>query len=155
VIAGSAGRADEVDDSKPRAWLSEEKQGDVPRLVAGGEWTIAQAAVLAQPLRKLEISKTAEVEIDASGLSALDSVGALLLLRLKRKASAGGRLRAFKIPPAYQTLIETLGPDAEHEAPPAKPSKRFGFTEFLERLGRGTNRALGQCYAMLGYLGLV
>jgi phospholipid/cholesterol/gamma-HCH transport system permease protein len=155
VIAGSARRADDVNDSEPHAWLREEKQGDVLRLVAGGEWTIAQAAALAERLRKAELGKAAEVEIDGSALNVLDSVGALLLLRLKRKASAGGHLRGFKIPPAYQTLLETLGRDTEHETQSAKPSKRLGFTEFLERLGRGTNRALGQGYAMLGYLGLV
>jgi phospholipid/cholesterol/gamma-HCH transport system permease protein len=135
------------------AWHRAEKSGGLLRLIFGGDWNIGQAARLDEPLRDLDVAGVKEIEIDASGLKNLDSVGAWLLLRTKERLAAEHKVRVFKIPPAFESLFKTLkhrGKDPLRQQP-----ERRGFTEFLDRLGGGTIQALQEGYAMLGYLGLV
>lgn len=150
-----AKRPSEPTEGVPRAWLREERQDGVLRLLVAGDWTIAQAAQLDELLLKLDLGNASQVEIDASGVSNLDSVGAMFLLRLKEKLAHGRHLRAFKSPAGFQTLIDTLARTDEHKGPPPQPSAWNGLTAFLDHVGGATKRALGQGYVMLGYLGLV
>jgi phospholipid/cholesterol/gamma-HCH transport system permease protein len=105
-------------------------------------------------LRELDTGGARQVEMDGSGIGALDSAGAWLLLRTKRTLEESGRkIVSFKIPQAYDPLFDTL--ERGHTAPPVEIPKRHTMTALLERVGRGFMGALGQGYAMLGFLGRV
>jgi len=105
-------------------------------------------------LRRLDLAGASAVEIDASQLKRLDSVGAWLLLRLRQQAADSRKLGAFDIPPSYRSLLQTIEQEGDHKPPPAAQPSR-GFIALLERIGASTDSALREGYVALGYLGLV
>jgi phospholipid/cholesterol/gamma-HCH transport system permease protein len=132
-----------------------ERRPDLLRLLPTGEWNIGQVPRLDVMLHGLQTERAREAEIDASGVSELDTAGAWLLLRTKNELErAGLRVRGVQVPQRYLPLVQTM--EAEHIAGPVRgaPPGR-GFLNFLERLGRGTSHALGQGYGMLGFLGRI
>ncbi|HUJ45890.1 MAG TPA: MlaE family lipid ABC transporter permease subunit [Rhizomicrobium sp.] len=137
------------------ASLRVERRQNLLRLVATGEWNIGQAPRLDALLRKIDFGDVREAEIDANGITDVDSVGAWLLLRSKRELEAAGvKVRNFSFPQQYQPLITVM--EEEHDAPPVKHAPHpVGLVYFLERVGRGTMHALAQGYEMLGFLGRV
>src|SRR5580704_17220841 len=86
----------------PATQRLEKRQGKV-RLVVAGDWTVPEIPRLDQELRHLDFGDAREAEIDGSGLMALDSAGAWLLLRSKRELQDGGaRVSAFTLPDHYK-----------------------------------------------------
>jgi phospholipid/cholesterol/gamma-HCH transport system permease protein len=140
--------------SQGHAWYRAERRAAGLRLVLGGDWITDEAAVLDKPLRALELQGAPEVELDGIGIHRLDSTGAWLLVRTKRQIEdAGVHVRSFTFPPVYAPLIETL----ERERPIRRgpPPLHRPFTDFLERIGRGSMEILQLGYEMLGFLGRV
>jgi len=122
------------------------------RLVFGGDWVTDEAATLDGELRGLTAAAP-EVELDGAGIRRLDSAGAWLLLRTKRRLEdAGAHVRAFSFPPGYAPLFEALERD-----PPsaATPPRHRPFSDFMARVGRGTIEFFHQAYRLLGFLGRV
>lgn len=130
-----------------------ERKGKDLRLVAVGRWTIGDAVALDTQLKALDVRGAGRVDMDASGLAALDSAGAWLLLRTKRQLeAAGAKVQTFTVPEAYQPLLETL---SAHEAPPVEMPPPPSLNAFFERVGRGSWHVVCQGYDMLGFLGRV
>jgi len=112
-----------------------------------------EAATLDSALRALDPGG-GEVELDAAGIHRLDSAGAWLLLRTKRRLEeAGARVRAFSFPPGYAPLFEALERDPLAGSPPPPPHRPF--TDFLARIGHGAMEFIHQAYRLLGFLGRV
>ncbi len=140
------------DSNTDAAWFRTETREGTLRLVAGGDWTTHQAASLDPGLRKLAADGARQAEIDGSAIDRLDSAGAWLLLRAKRKfEDAGTKVSAFTIPAIYEPLLHTL--ERDHSAPPVTLRDRHSFRARLERIGKATVHVLSQGRAMLGYLG--
>jgi phospholipid/cholesterol/gamma-HCH transport system permease protein len=137
------------------ATLRVERRPNLVRLVATGEWNVSQAPRLDSQLQKLDFGDAREAEIDATGVSDIDSIGAWLLLRTKREFEAVNvTVRRFAFPDRYEPLLKIM--EEEHNAPPvAHPLHRHGFVALLEDMGRGTMQALHQGYEMLGFLGRI
>ncbi|HLY55467.1 MAG TPA: MlaE family lipid ABC transporter permease subunit [Stellaceae bacterium] len=136
------------------AWCREERDRDVLRLVVGGDWVIGAAARLDHEVRDLAFGNARRVEIDGAALSRLDSAGAWLLLRTKRRAEAEGReVGAFSLPSGFLPLLHTL--ERDHTAPPCVLPRRHTFEALLQRIGRGTVHAFDSGYQILGFVGLV
>lgn len=137
------------------AGLQVERRQAVLRVVPTGEWNVGQSPRLDLLTHAVQAQGTREADIDGSGITELDSAGAWLLLRTKRQLEDSGvKVRSFTFPPRYSPLVDTM--EAEHLAPPVSHAPHpKGFVYFLERVGRGTMHALGQGYAMLGFLGRV
>jgi phospholipid/cholesterol/gamma-HCH transport system permease protein len=124
------------------------------RLIAGGEWTVRDAAQLDPQLRALDTQGATSAEIDGSGLARLDSAGAWLLVRTKRALEAEGkRVERFVLPEVYAPLIHTV--EHEHKAPPVVMPRHHTLDAMLERLGRAAVHSVVTGYRMLGYLGQV
>ena len=123
------------------------------RLVFGGDWVTDEAAALDPQLRALDAGAP-EVELDGGEIRRLDSAGAWLLLRTKRKLEdAGVRVRAFSFPPGYAPLFDALErepPPQAHVHAPHRP-----LSDLLARIGRGTDEFFQQAYRLLGFLGRV
>jgi phospholipid/cholesterol/gamma-HCH transport system permease protein len=142
--------ADSVADA--RGWLRTERGPRLFRVVAGGEWVIADAARLDGELSAMGLGDAAEAEIDGSAITRLDSSGGWLLVRTKQALEeAGKRVKTFTLPEVYAPLIDAI--EKEHNAPPVVMEKRHGLLPLLERVGRGTVGVGRQGYRMLGYLG--
>lgn len=135
-----------------RAWFRTERQARLLRFVAGGEWVVRDAARLDSMLAELSLGDASEAEIDGSAILRMDSAGAWLLVRTKRRMEeAGKRVKRFTLPEIYAPLIDTI--EQEHTAPPVVMERRTGIEAFLERIGRATVDTGRQGYRMLGYLG--
>ena len=131
----------------------EKRQGNV-RLIAEGDWTTAEVSRLDAELHALDFGSAGEAQIDCTGLQALDSAGAWLLLRSKRDfEDAGVKVTAFDMPDRYKPLLETM--ERDHNAPPVQHPPHGGLLGLLERTGKGTTQSLRQGYDLLGFLGRV
>src|ERR1700690_2250189 len=99
------------------ATLRSQDQGRVFRIVAAGDWVIAEAPRLDSELRALRTGEARDVEIDGSAIEQLDSAGTWLLMRTKRSLEQAGRhVTKFAVPERYAPLVETM--DKQHTAPP-------------------------------------
>jgi phospholipid/cholesterol/gamma-HCH transport system permease protein len=137
------------------AGLKVERRAGVLRLVPAGEWNVGQSPRLDDLIRAVRPEGAREAEIDGSDVTELDSAGAWLLLRTKHSfEQAGVRVRSFVLPQRYLPLVQTMESDKLATAVQHAPRPK-GFVHFLENVGRGTSHALGQGYAMLGFLGRV
>jgi len=135
-----------------RAQLRVERQGQLARLIAEGEWTVRDAPHLDSELRGISLDGVSEADIDGNGITRLDSAGAWLLVRAKRDIeAAGARVRQFQLPEVYAPLLDSI--EQEHNAPPVVMETRHGLNAFLYRVGRATVDTGRQGYRMLGYLG--
>lgn len=140
--------------AEARAWFRVERRGRVLRLILEGDWTTAEATQLDKALHGLSTADASEIEIDASGLTHMDSAGAWLMLRTKRQIEARGqRISQVSIPPDYKPLFDTM--HEEHNAPPVVIPHRHTLRHFVERIGRGFIHALYQGREMLAYVGHV
>ncbi|MGH6872603.1 MAG: STAS domain-containing protein, partial [Rhizomicrobium sp.] len=131
-----------------------EKRGGKVRLIASGDWTMPEIPRLDVELHRLDFGDASEAEIDASGVTLLDSAGAWLLLRSKRELEAAHvKIGAIAMPDRYKPLFETM--ESGHKAPPVEHPPHGGLLGLLERTGKGTTQALRQGYDLLGFLGRV
>ena len=105
-----------------------------------------------EQLRTLE-PISGDVEIDGRGIHRLDSTGAWLMLRSRRRLEReGARVVRFAYPPTYAAVFDALKRPA---SPSPKPRGRRPVIEFLEHVGRNTHESLHQAYRLLGFLGRV
>lgn len=93
-----------------------------------------------------------EVTLDAAGLQALDTAGALLLHRLRSALQGqGSQVTLTGLAQGQAALLELVDSRAailQDMVPPRRPL-------LLERTGRGAVSAAEQAYAMLSFLGMV
>jgi phospholipid/cholesterol/gamma-HCH transport system permease protein len=135
-------------------WFRVDREGRNLRLTAGGAWTVFCVGRLDRDLRDLDARGAAIAAIDATGVAALDTTGAWLLLRTRMQLSAAGlEIAGFAIPPRHAALLKVI--PAEAPPPPVEVATRDTFTAFLERTGRATHNALQQGIGILGYLGRI
>jgi phospholipid/cholesterol/gamma-HCH transport system permease protein len=137
------------------AVLRTEDKGRLFRLIATGDWVISETPKLDTQLHALHLSSAREIEIDGSGINALDSAGAWLLLRTKHVFEDSGRqVKSFTMPEHYAPLLELI--EREHTGGPVDPHKyHHSFTALLDRMGRATVHVGQQAYDFLGFLGRV
>src|SRR5438552_18633311 len=91
------------------ASLRTQDQGRVFRIVAAGDWVVAEAPRLDAELRALRTGDARNVEIDGSAIELLDSAGAWLLLRTRRSFERAGRqVTNFSIPERYSPLVDAM-----------------------------------------------
>ena len=137
------------------AVLRIEKQGRLLRLVAGGDWIVAEAPRLDGELHGAPFGDAPDVEIDGNAIEQMDSAGAFLLLRTKQLLEqAGRRIKLFSLPERFQPLMKAIERGESLPAPVTHPS-RPSIEQLLDRIGRATTLALRQVYDMTGFLGRV
>jgi phospholipid/cholesterol/gamma-HCH transport system permease protein len=124
---------------------------DGARLVLAGRWTLAEAGGLAPRVDRLRGSAAA---LDAAGIEALDTSGALLLLRAMRAcgldetAWQGSGLDAGKL--ALLKLVDGKPlPALPRETP------RRGVTDVVARIGETLEHLGRQSRELIGFVGLV
>lgn len=136
------------------ATLRLDPSGRDARLVLGGDWLVGEAARMDQALQTLNLRGANQLAIDGSKISRLDSAGAWLILRTRRRLEAKGvRVTDVSLPTTYRPLYQRL--EGEALAPAATHPRRQGFADFLDRMGRGTIHVLHQTYDLVGFLGRV
>lgn len=121
------------------------------RVVAGGTWTISYARELETLVAGLAAQSG---EIDLAGIERIDTFGAWLLEDLLRQASQrGGRLELTSVPDRFRGLLAEVS-YANREAPPA-PHRRVGVIRWIELVGEGVFKFLGDLAQFVAMLGAV
>ena len=119
------------------------------RVSCSGAWTVRGIAALEPLLRGMAWPDAAEIEIDGSAISALDTAGAWLLHRTAGEIERQGRrARVCGLRPAFDTLLQLVA--AGSVAPLAAAPAPMGM---LENVGRQTWRAREQFSALLAFVG--
>ncbi|HTW36859.1 MAG TPA: ABC transporter permease [Rhizomicrobium sp.] len=137
------------------ATLRTERRGNAVRVVAAGDWVTTETARLDPETRNIATTGAGEAEIDGSGITALDSAGMWLLLRMKYALDAKRvPVKRFVVPDRYTTLLSAVEREGLVEPVTHKP-RPHGLNYILERTGKGTVLAFRQGYDMVGFLGRV
>jgi len=105
------------------------------RIVADGPWTIHHSNRLEILLAELPREEVGKVTLDASQLTALDTVGAWLLHRLRGDLDyRGARVEISGLRESYRLLLAEV---ERHHPPPWKPVRHpMSLLGILERTGR-------------------
>jgi phospholipid/cholesterol/gamma-HCH transport system permease protein len=120
------------------------------RLAVAGRGTLPQAAALSACLERLPAGPA---ELDAAGLTALDTAGALLLAgELRRRGVALDQLARSGMPPADLALLQLIASRVDQPMPPAERYR--GSRELLARIGRAVVNQIMQARELLGFVGL-
>lgn len=110
-----------------------------------GEWTLQHALAIGAALRDVpEDART----LDATGVSRLDSLGALQLLRHARRS--GLDTDALRFHHDHRALVQVIE-DVRDGRPKAK--KAYGFAAALERLGHAVHDNAREVVALVSFLG--
>jgi len=130
------------------------RTGRDARLIAEGDWLVAEAARMDEALRAMTFAGASQLVIDGSKISRLDSAGAWLILRTRQFLEAKGiRVTDVLLPETYRALYQRL--ESEALAPASIHPRRRTLADFLEQSGRGTMHVLHQSYDLVGFLGRV
>lgn len=118
------------------------------RLRLSGAWTVAGVTAVEQRTRAQPLSMRPQ-RIDASALSALDSAGALLLVRRLLGPSPWPSIEGLRA-----ADLELLQLVSERLTEPArKPRRVYGLLPLLERAGMAVHSAWLQLKLLLGFAG--
>lgn len=124
-------------------------------LAVRGAWTLAQAAELAAPLEDLLLkSRPRTLTLHAADLSALDTAGALVILRALERA--GLRLQDVELKgmrDAHRALLDLVAERRDSETEKMRPDP--SLHALVERIGAATLSLARQTRELLGFVGLV
>lgn len=137
--------------------LEIDRSGEALVLRARGSWVIGSAVDLDRRLRKLQADSVRNVTIELSGVEALDTTGAWLVVRTKRVLAAQGHeVELIGLPSAFEPLLAQVDSDALDGKPMRHPRSRFhGFAAFLNVIGFEFVRVLTRGRDLVGFMGLV
>jgi phospholipid/cholesterol/gamma-HCH transport system permease protein len=131
----------------PRAGFALE--GDVLR--CRGDWTVREIAPVEREFERSEASRSRVSAIDASGISALDTAGVVLLRRIAAKLGHDGRASEVSgLRPEHRALVSFVE-SADREAGESAEAPRSA----LERVGEAAWRAAIGSGRLLGFVGEV
>ena len=128
-------------------------QTNPQELVLSGAWTVRGISDLGRQMAALRLASSTPADADATGIEAMDSVGAQMLHKLLQGLQAQSvpvRLQGLR--PEFATLQETV---AQHLGglAPAPQAATLPPRGVLETLGRAALAALEQAVALLGFIG--
>jgi phospholipid/cholesterol/gamma-HCH transport system permease protein len=131
--------------------LAVDRDGGVLHLRGG--WVLPQLQALLPRTAAARLPSRA-LTLDASGLTALDTAGALLLLRTLRASGLPlDQHRLTGLRPADEALLRLVDSRLAPERPAAEP--HFQFRRLLARIGQAVEQFLAGGREFLGFVGLV
>ena len=117
------------------------------RVRVAGDWTLANAATLSASARRIGVPRGATV--DAAALTALDTTGALLLIR----TTGGGVPQVEGMNAADLALLRLVAARLDAGVPHAK--SHAGVRQMLERIGAAVAGTWLRTRELLGFVGLM
>lgn len=149
-----------VEDRSSSSRLALATADGVPVLRAGGRWDLAAVDTLAHLVASVgdaltrDEPKGAVVRLDLAGVETLDTVGALLLGKLRsRLAAAGVGLEVAGARPAHRGLLDLVW-RADFARPGAAASGEF-VRDNVVRVGETASRGLASALSLLAFFGRV
>jgi len=119
-----------------------------------GAWRLAHGHQLEELTNRVRALDTTRAEIDLTGVSALDTLGAWLLYRIECRLSESGISVAYRFgDDLHRRIVEQI---RESDVPcDIEPETRHPVIELLEDIGQGTLRAIATFGALLSFIGAV
>ena len=119
------------------------------RLSLRGDWCLDRLAAIDAAIPKLPIPRDAIVRLEAGELKALDSAGAMLLVRrLWQAGVAWSNVRRDDLPARHRHLLDLVEQRFEEAVLAARPQPNM-----LARLGRAAADGLREIHSRLRFLG--
>jgi phospholipid/cholesterol/gamma-HCH transport system permease protein len=123
-------------------------------LVAGGDWDLRAAARLDAELAAATRAPPQALAVDLSGLGRLDTAGAWLLHRTrKRLAAQGVPVEFVGLSAEHAALIEAVA--AGDRPPPPAPERFNAILRLVERVGIGTLFTVAETRRFTAFIGVV
>ncbi len=122
---------------------------DGGRVIAGGDWTLAQIGPLTARVARVRRDAAAAFTLDARALARVDTAGASLLLDLVD----GDPARIDAPPAAAARLIEAVARTGTARTPAAPRAN--GFSERVAQIGAALESFWNDTLALVGFIGLV
>lgn len=137
------------------AWLRVVPGAEGWTLEAGGRWVLASAHALQREMGALRLGgPEGPVRIDLTHLRALDTAGAVLLVRLReRLAGRGGTVAFTGVAPAWAALLDAA--DRAAREPPVPEPRPHPVLDMVARTGAVTLGLVREAGDLLGFLGLL
>jgi phospholipid/cholesterol/gamma-HCH transport system permease protein len=136
--------------------LTATPSGDVLELRPGGAWTAANAATLENLSSSVaaDIARARALKLDLAGVRELDTIGAWLLEKISRRASASGHpAEVVGVADNYAGLIEEVRQVNRHNpAPLPAPNPVVARLNDIGRATLGSREDIGAFLQMLGSL---
>jgi phospholipid/cholesterol/gamma-HCH transport system permease protein len=130
-----------------------ERTGDALLIRARGAWTVGSARRLVDSIAALQAGGAATAEIAIDDMEAVDTVGAMLLHRLRTVLAREGCTAGITgATPDRTALIERIAA-ATH--PPPEEARPHAVVAVVEHIGRATVEAGREALGLLSFLGLV
>lgn len=122
-------------------------------ITLAGAWIVAHIADGVEALRRLDVPRRPAVTIDVSGVTRLDTSGALIASRMQRVFTAeGSRLEWAGVRPEHRALVErVIAVDTTDAYSP--PKAGFGLVELLAVLGEGVIQVFREIRQILDFWG--
>lgn len=123
-------------------------------LAATGVWTVGAVADLDRRIKGTLLNGANNVQLDASGVTRLDTAGAWLLYRARRDLLADGVDIAISgLGTQYAPLLEMVE-QADLAHPEIEREQRNALVVLLERVGKSVCEAAEEAVNLLNFLGL-
>ena len=136
-------------------WIRTRRDGSELVCDCGGDWLVGAAAALDRTVRSLDPGTARRIVLDLGSIAALDTAGALLLVRAGRHLAVDGRsVRFANVAADVDPLLRQVAALVERPYP-ALPSARYRFGDEMGRLGGATVAAARHGVELVGFLGLV
>lgn len=136
-------------------WIEPAADGDGPVLAAVGRWVIATAQALGADLDSVKPEANRPVRLDLGRLEAVDTVGALLLLRFQARLSAAGSpVELTGASPAHAALIDAVR-RADRRCDHSVKDTRHPIVAMVERTGAGAFHVGREAMDLLNFLGMM
>ena len=127
------------------ATLRQDPNGTV--LMAGGDWTLQNAAALSTQLNRLQRQASAGLRVDASAIGRVDTAGAELLLDLVGADAVDG------LNERHRALFDAAA--RVHTAATPPKVSAAGLMELLARIGAAVETIGQDIWQLLGFIGLM
>jgi phospholipid/cholesterol/gamma-HCH transport system permease protein len=142
----------------PAGWIKRSDEAGPAALQVGGDWRIDELSVLSREIeRKLPSAggAGAPLQLDARGITTIDSAGAWLLFKVTQLAKQRGYEPEIEgLDPDFQNLIDRAAQAAEHYSGQT-PEKRINpVVGELNHIGKTVFDVAGKIVELVSFLGL-
>lgn len=124
-------------------------------ITLAGAWVVAHIAEGVEALGTLDVPHRPAVTIDVSGVTRLDTSGALIASRMQRLFTAeGSRLEWVGVRPEHRALVERVTAVDTKDAH-CPPKAGFGLVDLLAGLGEGVTQVFREVRQVLDFWGRI
>lgn len=158
-----AGTAAAANTTAAAGTLTQGNDTPAAALRAAGAWTLPHYHSLQQQMARVHNPSAAAGkpgrEVDLSGLTALDTAGAMLLVELMGAERAGkaanGKDSKDGMAPAWTSLLQAVAQALADRSEPPPVARHMWINDVLARIGDSVVALYHNAFEFLGFLGLV